>query len=91
MITCNEESLLRFSIHCTVKTGVSTGVTAGTIPLHSVQNRIYWLPALYVLQRSNALEPSVHHNGQPGAKGFTFFHTKREGRLLLTSRTQKSG
>lgn len=35
-------------------------------------------PALDMLQRSNTLEPSIHHNGQPGAESFTFFHAEKQ-------------
>lgn len=41
----------------------------------------YW-PALDVLQRANALETPIHHDGQPGTEGFTLLHATKPTQKL---------
>lgn len=38
---------------------------------------MFYRPALDMLQRANALKTPIHHNCQPGAEGFTFFHAEK--------------
>lgn len=40
------------------------------------------LPVFQMLDTAQTSEPAVHHDGHPGAQGFTLFHTNRHGKTL---------
>ena len=42
--------------------------------------------ALEVLWAAQALELTLHHDGQPGAQGFTLLHAGERGRSLIYQR-----